>query len=150
MNLNWIEINLPWQTSYSSPEYPDTSSYEKEKFGYSIKELDQKYGNEYSSGEYWRLHDVVAKWLEENPPKELLDYYDQDDKMQKENSLKCFCGLGLNNPGTLIELENGKLHLIGTINTNTGLCDDCSAFDNSTIIKRYAVVFDFKENQNDF
>jgi len=48
----------------------------------------------------------------------------------------------LNKPGTLIELKNGKQYLIGDINVMRGVCDDCVAFESSTIVKRYKVLTD--------
>lgn len=51
-----------------------------------------------------------------------------------------FAGNGLNEPGTLIETEVG-VFLIGHINPNRGVCDDCVEFGNDMIIKRYKVVW---------
>ena len=47
----------------------------------------------------------------------------------------------LNKPGTLIELKNGKQYLIGDINEYIGICDDCTAFDCDTIVKRYKIIY---------
>lgn len=52
---------------------------------------------------------------------------------------------GLNKSGTLIEVEeNGslRLYLIGDINELGGTCDDCAAFTNDTIVKRYKVLLE--------
>ena len=53
-----------------------------------------------------------------------------------------FTGKKLNQPGTLIEIESGEQFLIGDINDLGGECDDCMAFPNKTIIKRYKVVWE--------
>lgn len=47
----------------------------------------------------------------------------------------------LNQPGTLIELENGEQYLIGDINPILGVCDDCTDFAPECIVKRYRVVW---------
>jgi len=47
---------------------------------------------------------------------------------KKEKGIKLsFRGAGLNVPGTLIQLSNGSVELIGTINQLCEVCDDCSA-----------------------
>ncbi len=52
--------------------------------------------------------------------------------------------MGLNKAGTLIEVKLGEethQYLIGHINTNCGVCDDCVEFGSDAIIKRYMVVW---------
>lgn len=61
---------------------------------------------------------------------------------RQENKLS-FCGRGLNVPGTLIEMADGTIHLMGTINCSRGCCDDCEAFEREAIVKRYKLVYDF-------
>ena len=49
----------------------------------------------------------------------------------------------LNRAGIMIEMKKGrKQYLIGNINENCGVCDDCVAFDKKSIVRRYAVVLD--------
>lgn len=67
-------------------------------------------------------------------------------KAKEECNLKSFSGRGLANPGTLIEIEDGSIHLIGSINENRGVCDDCPAFDRSTIVLRYAKIYDWSSH----
>lgn len=55
-----------------------------------------------------------------------------------------FCGRGLNNPGTIVEVD-GKMHLIGTINELGGVCDDCVGFDGDSIVTRYKVAYKWHE-----
>ncbi len=50
-------------------------------------------------------------------------------------------------PGTLIELDNGKVHLIGTMTPEADVCGDFQLFNPGTIVKRYAVAFDFSPFQ---
>jgi len=52
-----------------------------------------------------------------------------------------FYDKGLNNPGTLIEVE-GHQYLIGDTNTLRGVCDDCTAFDKKAIVSRYKVLLE--------
>lgn len=63
------------------------------------------------------------------------------DNVKKQS----FSGLGLDKPGTLIEVKVGEevnQYLIGHINPNCGVCDDCVQFDNRTaIVLRYKVVW---------
>jgi hypothetical protein len=87
------------------------------------------------------------EWIEINLPYNTgyLKYCDSYLKYcdnQLETDKKSFCGRELNKPGTLVELEDGTIHLIGTINKHRGTCDDCVAFDENVIIKRYATVIE--------
>ena len=52
-----------------------------------------------------------------------------------------FSNKNLANPGTIIEVEGSK-HLIGDINTQRGVCDDCTAFKNNDIVTRYKVLIE--------
>jgi hypothetical protein len=75
---------------------------------------------------------------------EQLGYYEANEKYMESQTINSFCGRGLNNPGTLIEVEeNGKLseYLIGDINVNCGVCNDCVAFNSNAIVKRYKIVW---------
>lgn len=85
-------------------------------------------------------------WLESLP--EIIQWdIDRNNyyEAKKENdSKKSFCGLGLNQPGTLIEIEDNGIYnqyLIGDINLSGGVCNDCTAFSISCIVKRYAVIW---------
>ena len=73
------------------------------------------------------------------------EYNKKLETFNKKVSKKSFSGLGLAKPGTLIEVEyDGKLnqYLIGHINDEAGICDDCKAFiKNKTIVKRYKIVW---------
>ena len=57
-----------------------------------------------------------------------------------------FCERELHNPGTLVQTEDG-IFLIGDINQLAGVCDDCKAFGNDTIILRYKVIWN-KEDES--
>ena len=56
-----------------------------------------------------------------------------------------FTGLGLNKPGTQIEIAYAdpafkRQYLIGDINPNGGVCDDCPAFGEAALVTRYRVL----------
>ena len=88
---------------------------------------------------------------------EMYDHKDNEEflmlRKQANDSLKpkSFTGRGLNKPGTIIEVivdgEN-KQYLMGDINISSGLCNDCSAFDSDTIVKRYKVIWQPNGNSN--
>lgn len=66
--------------------------------------------------------------------------YNEYEKSCKENISKNFFPT-LAKSGTLIELESGKVLLIGDINEEGGVCNDCLGINKSDIIKRYAVIY---------
>jgi hypothetical protein len=65
------------------------------------------------------------------------------EEFRRKESELSFYGRGLNVPGTLIEMADGAIYLIGSINTARGCCDDCAAFEREDIVKRYKLVYDF-------
>ena len=86
------------------------------------------------------LRNQILHWWHQQPEVKQWDA----DRIQAERDWRAahqtFCDLDLNQPGTLIELEDGTRHLIGSINAVQGVCDDCVAFESTTIVKRYAVL----------
>lgn len=107
-----------------------------------------------------RIHDdiIAAKeyhlrynelYSEYSDVKEYLRAQDELYANDKAMAAETFVGKGLARPGTVIELENGKIHVIGSINTVGGVCDDCVDIRDSDIIVRYAVVYDWKDKPND-
>jgi hypothetical protein len=87
---------------------------------------------------YGQMSIDINKFSETIP--ELIDYNQQyNDFKIKENRLS-FCGQKLNVCGTIIELDDGTLELLGSINCLGGVCDDCS-FEGG-IIKRYARIIE--------
>lgn len=51
-----------------------------------------------------------------------------------------FASKGLNEPGTQVRMADGSTYLIGDINQNRGVCDDCVEFDADTIVEAYRVL----------
>jgi hypothetical protein len=145
-NINWIDCGLPVFVSYD-PElaFPDTLKKEKEKFGMTFNEYIEKYHplyNKKMDKEKWqKIYKEYYSWIESLP--EIIDYHNKHKIKEKELKNKSFCGKGLNKVGTLVELEDGSIHLIGSLDTNLG--DDCRRLlPVDTIVKRYAVVFDME------
>lgn len=96
--------------------------------------------------EYLKIEKIYHQWY--NEQLEIIEYYAEINKIrtarEEEIKGKSFVGLGLNKAGTLIEVENeGNLsqYLVGDININAGVCNDCPAFEDSAIVKRYKVVW---------
>jgi len=103
---------------------------------------------------YRRVHKEYHAWLDEQPETKKWD--EECEKAREAHNKRMrplsFCGLGLDKPGVLIEVEeqdtDGNLedvqYLIGDINPSRGVCDDCTAFDKDAIVKRYKVVWEKK------
>ena len=85
-------------------------------------------------------------WIEINLSWEKTTFSETDEFVNHDSFVK----RDLNKPGTLIQLENNKILLIGDINKVSGTCDDCSYLDKD-IIKRYKVIYTSEaqnKNQN--
>lgn len=91
------------------------------------------------------FQEKIFAWSDEQP--EWKDYICSIKKYNDLKHLKSFCGRNLDQPGTIIELENGQIELIGSINRSAGVCNDCKVFDDDSIVKRYAVVFPFSRRE---
>jgi hypothetical protein len=74
-----------------------------------------------------------TEWIKVNLP--LGPIYDYsvlvDDPGFEKKSMR-----GKLKPGMLLELKDGKILMVGDINKNGGLCDDCH-YGEETIVKRY-------------
>jgi len=95
---------------------------------------------------YNKFRDEYEDWISEQPVTKKWEAKADELERQRDEKIKTmsFCGLGLNKPGVLIEVENGgelQQYLLGDINCNRGICDDCVAFGQETIVKRYKIVW---------
>ena len=91
---------------------------------------------------YRRLNRRIRQWEDAHPL--MVAHRQAVAAQQAEMNLRSFSGRKLNRPGTLIEVEeDGKVetYLIGHVNTNRGVCDDCTMFGPQAIVRRYAVVW---------
>jgi len=82
------------------------------------------------------------KFMDVQP--EYIQYQKDFENFNKDGDQKSFCGRGLNKPGTLIETADGNQYLIGDINANAGVCDDCVEFGNDMIIVKYKIIYEKK------
>jgi hypothetical protein len=78
-------------------------------------------------------------WITVNIPYGPLGTY--ESKVLKFRDNDTFCKRELNNPGTLIKLSNGDEFLIGHINKNRGICDDCTEFNEWDIVEAYKIIW---------
>jgi hypothetical protein len=70
-------------------------------------------------------------WITVNLPLgPIYDYSKETEILEKKSMNKIL------KPGMLLELKNKKILLVGDINKNCGLCDDCH-YGEETIVKRY-------------
>jgi hypothetical protein len=99
----------------------------------------------------------IAKWKEmcnfrESLP-EVISWNEKYDKITKReqelNKESSFRKSDFHKPGVLIEtkLSDGKTkkYLIGHINKNAGVCDDCMAFEPDDIVLRAKILIDEKD-----
>ena len=96
--------------------------------------------------DYDNLLSDYSEWQWAHP-----DYIKWMDKKEKyvtkkaDSKYPSFIRLGLNKPGTLIEVlidNEPKQYLIGHINKIKGTCNDCTAFGDKTIVKRYKIIWE--------
>lgn len=152
MKIEWIEINLPYEHHPNYDDMPKLNLEEKEvaEFGITREEALMKFyddAHEKQPGksildldllESDTWDDKYYKWQSLQP--ETKEYNKKMDEWEAaQENVKSFRLMGLNKPGTLIRLKNGTIHLIGTINTNCGVCDDCTAFGGNTVIESYSI-----------
>lgn len=79
---------------------------------------------------------MASEWIEFNRPFSRYDYDCEDDeKVGFEQEMA-----DVDTAGLLIELEDGKQHLIGTINRSGGCCGCCGLMSGSDIVVRYRRV----------
>ena len=68
------------------------------------------------------------------------EYYAAWDAHNLRVTKDTFCGRGLNQPGTQIELENGEKYLIGDIAPTGGWSEDNGPFQDHAVVLRYRVL----------
>lgn len=127
----------------------DEDSYEYDEWQAEVATrcLKSKNADVRDLGAWTQMRGSYNRWMEKQP--EIIAYNEEYDKQQKafnaEIAKKSFCGLGLNNVGVLVELEdevNLMQYLIGDINQLGGVCDDCMGFrKEKAIVKRYKIVW---------
>lgn len=83
------------------------------------------------------------EWIKINLPYGPIYNY-KKSPLVENYELDSFCKRKINKSGVLIEMEDGSQYLIGDINELCGVCDDCTAFDRESIVKKYKVVWEKK------
>lgn len=98
---------------------------------------------------YIELRDKICEWSDEQP--EWKAWQKVRAEFIAEEEKKSFTGRKLNVPGTIVEMEDGSIEFIGSMNAIAGVCNDCVAFErDNLIVKRYALVYPFtKRKAND-
>lgn len=119
----WIDINIRWYIQQISGSYSSKD----------FEHLRGKSNEERATG--------MAKVREDK------------SKIDEDNLSKSFCGLGLNKPGTLIEVKSKygdiKRYLIGDIGPFGSSTDICSDIEDDAIITRYKKILDDDYNSID-
>jgi hypothetical protein len=152
---NWIKLNLPYSLhEYYEPKslsLPNLDKRAKKELGFTKKDVEVA-GEDLNKFDVFEDAEIIdaiddkvnkkfSRDTEEQPENITYDkqYAEERNAFNVELAKKSFSGLGLNKPGTLIEVEiDGKLkqYLIGHINPLTGVCDDYTI-----IVKRYKIVW---------
>lgn len=147
----WIKCGLPW-TCYNDkgikwPKVPNLDKRIKKVFGQTvaqaykeviIAEASSPKQHRDAKKKYKEFNQKVQSWVKEQP--ETKAYNEEVKKIDEKLRQKSFCGRELNRVGTIIEIRIGKdlkQYLIGDINKNGGVCDDCMDFDKEVVITRY-------------
>lgn len=93
----------------------------------------------------------IDRWLKEHPTTQLIDnknaVIQAALKAEQKKTATSFTGRELNKSGILIEVKrasDGKIDkmLIGDINEQGGVCDDCRGISQDDIVIRYCVLWE--------
>jgi hypothetical protein len=97
--------------------------------------------------EWIKCRKEIEEWVSIQP--EVIEWHKEYERVRVANIEKqntaSFCGARLNKPGTLIERKDGDeiaYEVIGHINKNGGVCDDCMGISKDTMILRYKMLWD--------
>lgn len=94
-----------------------------------------------------RIKQELIDWEDEQP--EMLAAIREDNRLsaeyQEQEAKMSFSRSGLAKAGTVIEIEDsgGKISqmMIGNINEQGGVCDDCRGIEDNAMVKRYLIVW---------
>ncbi len=155
----WIKCGLPWTYYGDWEDAPQSPSFKKEVKKQFGKTEEQAYkellkvtgkGAKKAQKEYRDFCQKVREWTKNQPA--WVDYQEALAAWNKEESQKSFCGKKLNIPGTLVEIQDGKVlkqFLIGDINTIGGVCDDCMGFGKDAVVVKYKVLHERTDDEWD-
>lgn len=167
--LQWITCNLPFyeeQPKHYSIDWAHAISVEERFEDIWTKEFDKLYPeivakvgssvdwnwalldikiydifNDFWNNHFIPKHPEVSEWItvEEAQCSKEESEFNQLEKERCEKIIS-FCGRKLNQPGTLIELQDGTIHLIGTVLPTGCMNEGESDFGNEKEIPRHATV----------
>lgn len=160
----WIEINIPWNDdSLSQPilkNYPDLSEREREVFGESFEEVkkrtirklpanwnDESLEDQLLYKEFREFKVKIEEWYDLQPEIIEVESFNKEalKRFKEIEKAKSFSRSEWAKPGVVIEVlrSDGTISqmMIGDINTNGGVCNDCAGISSSDIIKRYKIVW---------
>lgn len=143
MTTNWITLSdgTTWDIDSldNISDIPNLDQEERERFGVTYEEqMSRCYDHGDPQPEDEDLLTSMSEWRDQHPA--LNEYYRLCQERNEAASTRSFCGQNLNQPGIQIELADGSRYLIGHINPNRGVCDDCTKFPTTTVITRYRVL----------
>lgn len=166
--IDWIDVNLPWRVEVQRevPPYPQEAVDKVvfAEFGFTKEQLFEEFQAKHNVEAWGARYDseqperdeadaLYAKVQRINEFVESADIPELDawgaesqrvhaeEKAERERTSFRFSEL--NRPGVLIEVQhNDKVErfLLGNINCNAGVCDDCMAFDDDAIVLRAKVL----------
>jgi len=84
--------------------------------------------------------DFGQPWSRLPDPPGGFDHAKWDEHYAQEQKVT-FLGRKLAKPGVEVEVGS-KRYLIGDINRNGGVCDDCMAFEPTAVVTRYRVLIE--------
>ena len=176
---DWINVNLRWkvevQREVPAPPYPQevVDKVVLAKFGFTKEQLFEEFQAKYNVEAWCAQYDSeqperdeaealfakikrINEFVKSADIPELNAWAAESEKIYAEEEAErkrtSFRFSELNRPGVLIEVQhNDKVDrfLLGNINCNAGVCDDCMAFDDDAIILRAKVLVQESEIGNE-
>jgi hypothetical protein len=165
---DWIDVNLPWsvEVEHETAPYPEEAVDKAvfAEFGFTKEQLygefKVKHGVEAwlarydceeperkEADELFEKVESINKFVETADIPELDVWVAESARIHAEEKAErkrtSFRHSDLNRPGVLIEVQHNNkrsIFLLGNINCNAGICNDCTAFDDDAIVLRAKVL----------
>lgn len=148
-NTIWLEVHdealeaVETESDWNPLEEEDPEKTEAEEARLEV-EVDRRFAIAApEEAKHWKIIRQINAWRKVYPA--LLAWQEACQEARKQDRSKTFEGMGLAEPGVQIELEDGRRFLIGHINQLRGVCDDCTGFDSTDLVKRYRVILTAEE-----
>lgn len=166
----WIEVNLPWRVNVEteSVPYPNEAVdkaviaefgftkdqlFDEFKAKHDIEAWEARYGEDRperdEANALYKTAHSINEFIENSDIPELKAWSVECDRVMEEELAErkrtSFRYSELNRPGVLIEVQHNsdnkvERFLLGNINCNAGVCDDCVAFGDDAIVLRAKVL----------